>query len=68
MVSISRPRDAVSASVIRGFASSIISGFAGVTHSITFDEKGEGGTGDIFMHQVKGGKITLLGNAADLAK
>jgi branched-chain amino acid transport system substrate-binding protein len=44
------------------------SGFAGVTHTITFDSKGEGGTGDIFMHQVKGGKITLLGNAADLAK
>jgi branched-chain amino acid transport system substrate-binding protein len=44
------------------------SGFAGVTHSITFDQKGEGGTGDIFMHQVKGSKIVLLGNAADLAK
>ena len=44
------------------------SGFAGVTHSITFDEHGEGGTGEIFMHQVKGGKITLLGNVVDLAK
>lgn len=44
------------------------SGFAGVTHSISFDKDGEGGTGEIFMHQVKGGKITLLGNIADLAK
>ncbi|MCU1591295.1 MAG: Extracellular ligand-binding receptor [Frankiales bacterium] len=44
------------------------SGFKGVTHTITFDQHGEGGTGEIFMHQVKGGKITLLGNVADLAK
>ena len=44
------------------------SGFKGVSHTITFDENGEGGTGQIFMHQVKGGKITLLGDIADLAK
>lgn len=39
------------------------SGFPGVTHTITFDAKGEGGTGDIFVYQVKAGKITLLGKA-----
>jgi branched-chain amino acid transport system substrate-binding protein len=44
------------------------SGFKGVSHTITFDERGEGGAGDIFMHQVKSGKITLLGNVKDLAK
>ena len=44
------------------------SGFKGVSHTITFDEHGEGGTGQIFMHQVKGGKITLLGDIAELAK
>ncbi|GAC1444040.1 MAG: branched-chain amino acid ABC transporter substrate-binding protein [Mycobacteriales bacterium] len=44
------------------------SGFKGVTHTITFDEHGEGGAGEIFMHQVKTGKITLLGNVTDLAK
>jgi len=44
------------------------SDFPGVTHKITFDSRGEGGTGEIFMHQVKGGKIVLLGNIADLVK
>lgn len=44
------------------------SGFKGVSHTITFDKDGEGGTGQIFMHQVKGGKITLLGDIANLAK
>ncbi|MCW2573035.1 MAG: Extracellular ligand-binding receptor [Frankiales bacterium] len=44
------------------------SGFKGVSHTITFDQHGEGGTGQIFMHQVKGGKITLLGDIAVLAK
>jgi branched-chain amino acid transport system substrate-binding protein len=44
------------------------SGFKGVSHTITFDQDGEGGTGQIFMHQVKGGKITLLGDIAELAK
>jgi branched-chain amino acid transport system substrate-binding protein len=44
------------------------SGFKGVSHTITFDQNGEGGAGQIFMHQVKGGKITLLGDIAELAK
>jgi branched-chain amino acid transport system substrate-binding protein len=44
------------------------SGFKGVSHTITFDENGEGGAGQIFMHQVKGGKIALLGDIKDLAK
>jgi branched-chain amino acid transport system substrate-binding protein len=40
--------------------------FAGVSNpSITFDAKGEGGTGQIFAYQVKGGKITLLGEVVD---
>lgn len=42
--------------------------FAGVTHTITFNDKGEGGTGDIFVFQVKSGKIALLGKADELAK
>jgi branched-chain amino acid transport system substrate-binding protein len=42
--------------------------FAGITHTITFDSKGEGGTGEIFIYQVKGGKITLLGKTDDLVK
>jgi branched-chain amino acid transport system substrate-binding protein len=42
--------------------------FAGITHTITFDSKGEGGTGEIFIYQVKGGKITLLGKTDDLIK
>jgi len=44
------------------------SAFPGVTHSITFDSAGEGGTGEIFMHQVKTGKIALLGLIDDLIK
>jgi branched-chain amino acid transport system substrate-binding protein len=40
-------------------------GFAGVTHTITFDAKGEGGAGDIFAFQVKAGKIALLGKITD---
>ncbi len=44
------------------------SGFPGVSHTITFDDKGEGGKGDIFAYQVKAGKIDLLGKIADLAK
>ncbi len=44
------------------------SGFAGVTHSITFDERGEGGTGEIYIFQVKTGKIELLGLSDDLQK
>jgi len=55
-------REAITAAVKK------TSDFPGVTHKITFDSHGEGGTGEIFMHQVKGGKIVLLGNIADLAK
>jgi len=40
----------------------------GVTHTIKFDDKGEGGTGDIFIYQVKSGKIELLGNTDELIK
>ena len=40
--------------------------FPGVSNpSITFDAKGEGGTGKIFAYQVKSGKITLLGEVVD---
>ena len=40
--------------------------FPGVSNpSITFDAKGEGGTGKIFAYQVKAGKITLLGEVID---
>ncbi len=42
--------------------------FPGITHKITFDERGEGGAGDIFAFQVKSGKIALLGNTDDLTK
>jgi len=41
------------------------SGFVGITHTVTFDAKGEGGTGDIFAFQVKAGKIVLLGKITD---
>lgn len=44
------------------------SGFKGVSHEITFDERGEGGAGDIFAFQVKTGKIELLGNTDELSK
>jgi branched-chain amino acid transport system substrate-binding protein len=40
----------------------------GVTHTIKFDDKGEGGTGDIFIYQVKSGKIELLGKTDELVK
>jgi branched-chain amino acid transport system substrate-binding protein len=40
--------------------------FPGVSNpSITFDAKGEGGTGKIFAYQVKAGKIALLGEVVD---
>jgi branched-chain amino acid transport system substrate-binding protein len=40
--------------------------FPGVSNpSITFDSKGEGGTGQIFAYQVKAGKIALLGEVVD---
>lgn len=42
--------------------------FEGITHTIAFDEKGEGGTGDIFIYQVKKGDIALLGKTDDLIK
>ncbi len=42
--------------------------FPGVTHKVTFDERGEGGAGDIFAFQVKTGKIELLGNTDELTK
>lgn len=41
------------------------SGFVGVTHTITFDANGEGGTGQIYAYQVKGGQIVLLGEIVD---
>jgi branched-chain amino acid transport system substrate-binding protein len=44
------------------------SGFAGITHSITFNDKGEGGTGDIFVYQMKSGNPGLLGKVDDLVK
>jgi branched-chain amino acid transport system substrate-binding protein len=44
------------------------SGFQGITHSITFDDKGEGGTGDIFVYQMKSGNPALLGKVDDLIK
>lgn len=42
--------------------------FPGISHKITFDERGEGGAGDIFAFQVKSGKIALLGNTDELTK
>lgn len=42
--------------------------FDGITHTIKFDAKGEGGTGDIFIYQVKNGQIVLLGKTDDLIK
>jgi branched-chain amino acid transport system substrate-binding protein len=39
--------------------------FPGVSHTITFDAKGEGGTGQIFAFQVKAGKIERLGEIVD---
>jgi branched-chain amino acid transport system substrate-binding protein len=40
--------------------------FPGVSNpAITFDAKGEGGTGKIFAYQVKAGKIELLGEVLD---
>lgn len=42
--------------------------YDGITHHIGFDAKGEGGTGDIFIYQVKSGKIELLGNTDALIK
>jgi branched-chain amino acid transport system substrate-binding protein len=42
--------------------------YEGITHTIKFDAKGEGGTGDIFVYQVTGGKINLLGKVEDVAK
>jgi branched-chain amino acid transport system substrate-binding protein len=42
--------------------------YEGITHTIKFDDKGEGGTGDIFVYQVKAGKIALLGKVEDVAK
>lgn len=40
----------------------------GITHDIKFDDKGEGGTGEIFMYQVKSGAIALLGKTEELTK
>jgi branched-chain amino acid transport system substrate-binding protein len=42
--------------------------YDGITHHIAFDSKGEGGTGDIFVYQVKNGQIVLLGNTDALIK
>jgi len=53
------------ASVLSAFAKV---NFKGITKQISFQPNGEVvGTG-VFIYQVKGGKITVLGNAADLAK
>ncbi len=42
--------------------------YQGITHDIKFDKSGEGGTGDIFVYQVKNGQIVLLGKTDDLIK
>lgn len=39
--------------------------FKGASKQIKFDEKGELAAKDVFMHEIKGGKVTNLGPASD---